>query len=325
MHLASWVALIGVSAVFLALAAAIGISVAAFVQGRELSLWPPRIGQRPLPSDPRRADIQLTSTYISTLPESARPDASGASGVVRAYRKQQVSLPNRNQLFDQEFTVERSAQFYELIAPHYDERNTRDLVITHRETVLRLKKIRNERSSLRVLDLGGGTGIHIAQAFFDEQDVSWDYVDHSVAMLSQFRQNFVNTPLFSKVRIHLDDMVNVLPRLSTESYDVVLLSLVLSSMPSIPDFRELIRLVAPGGALVISDIDPSYTSTHPHYAVQVDGFRYALRTQPINPLDLVKRARAHGFHTDDLVSIVNNKTDYSFLGVFRARTTDSNA
>ena len=125
---------------------------------------------------------------------------------------------------------------YELIAPHYDERNTRDLVITHRETVLRLKNIRNERSSLRVLDLGGGTGIHIAQAFFDEQNVSWDYVDHSVAMLNQFRQNFVNTPLFPKVRIHLDDMVNVLPRLSSESYDVVLLSLVLSSMPSIPDF-----------------------------------------------------------------------------------------
>lgn len=317
MGVASWAVLVGICALAVALVAAIGISVTAFAQGRDLSLWPPRIGQRPPAIDRRTGDTRLNTASIAALEEPAKQRVSGASGVVRAYRKQDVSLPSRDQLFDQEFTVEQSAQFYQLIASHYDERNSGELITTHLETIRRIKMVRANRPNLRVLDLGGGTGLHIAMAFFDDQNVSWDYVDHSSAMLDQFRRNFSNTALFQNVRVYLEDMLAVLPRLSDESYDVVLLSLVLSSMPNIPDFNHLTRLVAPGGALIISDIDPSYTLIHPFYAVQVDGYRYALRTKPVKPVDLMNRARISGFQTDDLVSIVDNNTDYSFLGVFR--------
>jgi ubiquinone/menaquinone biosynthesis C-methylase UbiE len=314
---ASWAVLVGACALAVAMLAAVGIAVTAFTQGRELSLWPPKIGQRPLDTDRRRDGTPLSTVPIAILPEPVRQSASGASGVVRTYRSHDISLPSRDQLFDKEFSVEHSLDFYQLIASHYDERNSGELITTHLETIRRIKMVRGDRSDFRVLDLGAGTGIHIAMAFFDDQDVAWSYVDYSSAMLDQFRQNFSNTALFQRVRTYSEDMLTVLPKLASQSYDVVLLSLVLSSMPVAPEFRHLTRLVAPGGALIISDIDPLYTLTHPFYAIPVDGNRYALRTRPVKPLDLMNQARAHGFQTDDLVSITDNNTDYSFLGVFR--------
>jgi ubiquinone/menaquinone biosynthesis C-methylase UbiE len=317
---ASWAVLAGVFALVVALCAAIGISIAAFAQGRELSLWPPRIGERP-PDYAVRRNGPMTQLSVPTMAEPTKLGMSGASGVVRAYRQPDISLPNRSQLFDREFGVDQCVEFYNLIAPHYDERNSGELITTHLETVRRIKMVRADRADLRVLDLGGGTGMYIAMSFFDEQNVSWDYVDHSSRMLDQFQRNFLNTALFLNTKVYLENITTLLPRLPSESYDVVLLSLVLSSMPDTPDFEYLTRIVAPGGALIISDIDPSYTLTHPHYAVQVNGSRYALRSRPVKPLDLVASARAHGFHADDLVSIVDNKTDYSFLGVFRAASS----
>ena len=52
-------------------------------------------------------------------------------------------------------------------------------------------------------------------------------------------------------------------------------------------------------------------------AVQVNGRIYALRPKPVKPVDLIRLARAHNFKADDLVTIADNLTDYSFLGVFR--------
>ena len=67
---------------------------------------------------------------------------------------------------NREFATNEAKEFYQKIAPYYDLRNSGNLVSTHLSTVARLQAIRDQHSSLRVLDLGGGTGKLIAIHFF---------------------------------------------------------------------------------------------------------------------------------------------------------------
>jgi hypothetical protein len=60
MDVGSWALLVVTCALVVALLAGVAISVAAFAQGRDLSLWPPKIGQRPPDTDPRRDNRPMT-------------------------------------------------------------------------------------------------------------------------------------------------------------------------------------------------------------------------------------------------------------------------
>ena len=139
---APWIASLGV--LFLA-----SVIVAAFLQGREISIWPPKIGPHP--------GARLCPPDWHTSAD--RPTVTGGpmAGV------------------DHEYAVDRARDFYQQIAPYYDLRNSGNLVSTHLSTVARLQAIRARRSSLQVLDLGGGTGKLIAIHFFNDDAVSWTY------------------------------------------------------------------------------------------------------------------------------------------------------
>ena len=81
-------------------------------------------------------------------------------------KPQHQAASGKGQLFDREFTVDQAKEFYEAIAPHYDQRNSGKLIArTHRVAARFIKELQTERSSLRVLDLGGGTGVHVASWF----------------------------------------------------------------------------------------------------------------------------------------------------------------
>jgi SAM-dependent methyltransferase len=320
MDIAGWAVLVGVSTLSLAVVAAIGIATVAFCQGREMCLWPPKIGVRPIDSHHGKGPTSLNSGPAVTTLTPTKPHASGASGVVRSYPARQIRLPAKDRLFDREFTVDQAWEFYQNVAPHYDQRNSGKLINTHRQTARLIRQTKPAGAPLRVLDLGGGTGLHVASSFIDDPGVFWHYVDFSSAMHEQLQNHFMNSVLARNLATHQNDIRASLNALVPTSYDVVLLSLVLSSMPSIPDFDQLAALVAPGGAIVISDIDPSYAALHPHYAVEVDGSRYALRLNPVNPLALISSAHNAGFHSSDPVSIADTNNDqlYSFIAVFKA-------
>jgi len=274
--------------VSLAAVTVIGVIVAAFVQGRSISIWPPGIGSHP-------------AACARAAPGVAGEPPGGAAGEPPA---------------DREFPVHRAQGFYQEVAPNYDLRNSGNLVQTHLATVAQLQQLRAQRSSLRVLDLGGGTGKLIAIAFFNDPSITWTYVDFCPAMAAQFRRNLAGYPLGRSAEVHVEDFTRVLPGLAPHAYDVVLLSLVLSSMPAMPDFGLLARTLAPGGALIVTDINPGYTFAKPLYKVPVGGETVALRTTPVDPFDVIRRAEAAGLCPTEQRALGEGSTYYSFVTVF---------
>jgi SAM-dependent methyltransferase len=269
------------------LASAAGVLMAAllviaFRQGRPISFWPPRIGRLAAgPAGAADAEWQPAATDLS-----------------------------------REYGVDRSRDFYQEIASSYDLRNSGNLVSTHLATVAHLQAMRTQRPTLRVLDLGGGTGKLVAIHFFNDEAMTWTYVDHCPAMAAEFRRNLCGYPLGRNAEVVVDDLNRAVGQLAPGSYDVIMLSLVLSSMSQPPDFARLRRLLAPDGSLIITDINPGYTRDNPLYKVWVDGAVVALRTTPVDPFEVIRRAKVSGLRATELKSIGEDSTYYSFLTVF---------
>ena len=114
--------------------------------------------------------------------------------------------------------------------------------------------------------------------------------------------------------------------LKEEAYDVILLSLVLSSMPRMPDFATIAGLLAPRGSLIISDISPDYTQAHPYYEVrggrQQHG-RDAHETCAALLGDALQRLNSAGLKLTELTSIRKGCPLYSFNATFTSAARPS--
>jgi len=278
-----------------------GVFTAAFAQGREVTFWPPRIGPRPQRTPSPNAAAQPTDVD----PELALP-------VPRQPARTLTSL------YDQEFDAHHARDFYHEVASVYDTRNSGNLVSTHLATISRIQAMRATRSTLQVLDLGGGTGNPIATHFFNDRNVEWTYVDFCPAVETIFRRNLAGYLLERKVTIQRGDLTQVCRQLRQHRYDVVLLSLVLTSMPTLPDFADIARLVTPGGSLIITDISPAYTKIKPYYEVAVSGRLLALQMVPVDPLQVVRRVTAAGLTTTEITPLGDDDPYYSWVATFTA-------
>jgi SAM-dependent methyltransferase len=267
-----------------------------FVQNREVTIWPPKIGVRAERFEgpgPRRASWRLRG----------RRDATGADD---------------GSGYDEVFEVDKAAEFCERIAPVYDSRNSRDLVATHLATIALVQGRLATRPALKVLDLGGGTGNPIATHFFGDQSVEWTYVDVCPALAKIFRRSLDKQPLGRNLIIETDDLNQAIRRLPAQRYDVVLLSLVLTSMPALPNFADIGRLLAPGGTLVVTDIGPGYTRLKPYYGVHVHRRSIALHTVAVDPVEVRRRATAAGLVACELTPLGDDDPYYSFVCTFTA-------
>ena len=215
------------------------------------------------------------------------------------------------------YDVKDAKQFYTEIAPNYDSNNSANLLATHMEVIERIKQLRAPKRRLQVLDLGSGTGERVATYFLNDPRVRWTAIDFCQAMVGQFHQRLAGRPLDQRPSIYNEDLNNVHHLLPRGAYDVVLLNLVLSSMSDLPDFRQISQLVAPGGRLIISDINPSYARAHPHYrAATPDSDWVALRIHPVEPLEVATRAKEAGLLLSEMGRIGSADTSYSFIAVF---------
>jgi ubiquinone/menaquinone biosynthesis C-methylase UbiE len=280
--------------------------VVAFCQGRPIRIGRFSIGSRPGASGPQLGSpAPVTPAADSALPPDPR-------------------FGKVSKLFE----VSHARKFYNAIASNYDERNSTNLLAAQLETIIRLERAREVKPALRVLDLGGGTGQNIATHFFSDSNICWTYVDFCPAMVEQLDHHLAGQPIFRNLSRIVEDINEVHRCLPQRSYDVVLLSLVLSSMPRLPDFAKIAGLLAPNGMLIVSDINPAYTERHPYYmATAQDGNVVAMRMKPVDPVEVCKRATAAGLHQPELTwqpefvqHMSEDSVSYSFVATFVSPT-----
>lgn len=213
------------------------------------------------------------------------------------------------------FQISDAVEFFNKVAHRYDERNSIELLETHRSVINEIEKRINMKTPINILDLGGGTGKLIAAQFYNKGHINWTYVDQSTNMAQQFKDNLDNTQL--NTIIHIDDIYKICDKLQGNKYDIIIICCVLTSLPVLPDFNAVKNLIHDDGFLIVADIDPAYTALHPYYAFKANGDSFALKTNPINPLDLNELLTSSG-----LVNVLSKSvkkpdhSHYSYMMVY---------
>jgi ubiquinone/menaquinone biosynthesis C-methylase UbiE len=212
------------------------------------------------------------------------------------------------------YQVTESISFYHAIANFYDHRNSAELLQTHRAVIAEIDKCLNKSPQLRVLDLGGGTGKLVAHQFFNNAQMTWTYADPCVPMVEQFKLNLGGELLHTEA--HLLTIDEACQAFSSASFDVIVVSFVLSSIPQLPDFRKLARLLRANGVLVIAEADPAYSTEEPLYGFATEDGSTALKIRPIHNLELKKECEEAGL-TQNFVSLVRKRgIIYSYVASF---------
>lgn len=231
--------------------------------------------------------------------------------IIRNMLKKQTSLDKSRY---KEYDASHSQAFYNATAAFYDQRNSPELLETHREVIKFISNHLGEKTAFKVLDLGGGTGKLIALHFFDSEEITWSYLDYSPAMVEQFSQNLRNTKLHLDIKVK--DILSISGLYPTKTFDVILLSLVLTSMPRMPNFEEILTFLKDDGIFIIADIDPDYTTLYPFYIVLVGKRPLAFIPNRINVSELNKTMISFGLKQLAIKTIKDGDTNYSFVYVF---------
>lgn len=194
-------------------------------------------------------------------------------------------------------------QFYGKIVDKYDERNTQFLKESHLVTVKNLKEGIRDKDNVSILDLGGGTGINVAAHFFNRTNVTWNYVDITPEMKVAFEKNALSSSFsYNAFTSDLNEFIST----SSDKYDAIVISFVLTSLPYKIDIKKLVDLLSDNGSLVIADIEPQYTEKHPEYSVIVNNELHSLSVSPVNALDLIESAVNEGLKFEYCQSIKKN-------------------
>lgn len=216
--------------------------------------------------------------------------------------------------FDKGYGVKESKNFYDSIATQYDQRNSPSLLKTHSQVITSIKDTIIGRRNVKVLDLGGGTGKLVAHHFFDNADILWVYVDESALMAEQFRKNLEGTKLNKCVEV--EEITQYLGRKPDRQYDVILFSLVLTSMERTPDWMQVTSRLASNGRLIIAEIDAAYTAIYPYYIVKSGALRHALRPKAVPLTQLIHEVRGAGLKLGNSHPISEGQLHYAFVAEF---------
>jgi ubiquinone/menaquinone biosynthesis C-methylase UbiE len=200
--------------------------------------------------------------------------------------------------YDKIYKTEQCIEFYDRIAERYDERNTKVVLRTHRKVIAAIKAKRRNVEKLRVLDIGSGTGRQIAHQYYASENIQWHCIEPSDNMARQFRENMQGTQ--AEITSQAQSIFDF--KASTESkYDVVIVSLVLSSLPRDPDFGEISKCLAKGGVLIITD----FYESGQYYNFDIDNQKIALFTRRIDFMDTLKSLLLTGLRLLSLDTIDN--------------------
>jgi ubiquinone/menaquinone biosynthesis C-methylase UbiE len=220
-----------------------------------------------------------------------------------------------DQKFNRVFETKESVVFYGEIADKYDERNTDELLQTHRDVVTEIKRYVGTRTKSDIFDIGGGTGRTIAEHFYDSTIVRWIYVDACSKMVDRFRYNMSGVQL--RTEAHVMTLNEAYNYFSSVKFDLIVMSFLISSLSERPDFIRISQLMSPGGLLIVADADPAYTRIRPYYSFTINDESVALRTNPIHNLELRSLCEKSGLMECSVRPVMKRGVIYSYVAVFQ--------
>lgn len=212
------------------------------------------------------------------------------------------------------YHVGTALEFYNRIAESYDKRNSPPLLRVYEQVIQAVERARQSGSGIAVLDLGGGTGKGVAHHFFQHAGMQWEYVDASERMALQFSGNLKGTAL--KTSCNICDLHAFLADRQPEKYDVVLLSLVLTSLERNPDWSAVAARLKPSGRLVVADIDAIYTAQNPYYTIEVGGLTHSLTPRAVTLTQIYVEAKRAGLKLEDMRPVLAGSVPYAYVVEF---------
>lgn len=234
--------------------------------------------------------------------------------LVRKAHWKHVGSSTRPPPYDKGYDVQDAKTFYNAIASQYDQRNSPALLRTHEQVIGAIKNAIQGRSNVKVLDLGGGTGKLIAHHFFDSVDIHWVYVDESAMMAEQFNRNLERTKL--KKTVQVEEITQYLAHTPDHEYEVIIVSLVLTSMKASPDWGKIAARLSKSGRLIVAEIDAAYTAINPYYIVKSNNLLHALRPRAVPLTVLLHETKAAGLTLTHSHPISEGNVHYAFVAEF---------
>ncbi len=213
------------------------------------------------------------------------------------------------------FGLDRARDFYDLIAEHYDDRNSTWLYAAHQAVIDALLTCIGTEPAV-VVDVGCGTGRQIASHFAHSRNLTWKAIDTSQYMLAQFRANMGRAAFAYTTAETRIDNINVS---QLENASVVLLSLVLTSLPDHTVLERIASTASETGThVIVADIHPSTTLRKPFYDFALpDGRRVALKPCPVYPDKILETMMKSGLQVRSHTSVKDNSGhDYAFVSHF---------
>lgn len=209
------------------------------------------------------------------------------------------------------------AEFYDSIAPFYNKRNTGKYLATYVEIYQAILTHLDSIEEAKICDLGGGTGFLLHR--LQQHAVHWLNVDISRGALRVFQDDFAfyNTKSIRNLDVGRDTFAK-----PGETFDVIVMSYLWSSMDGSPDLRQIHSAMHESSILVVADNHASYVDQNRYYGfTDIGGKNVAISPRPMVPSEIRALLNAHGFTEAAYKEVSLDGKPYSQLHVFRKNTS----
>lgn len=222
--------------------------------------------------------------------------------------------PTKQMESDRIVPLSHVVEFYDAVAPFYNRRNTGKYLATYVEMDIAIRSLLPSLEGISICDIGGGTGTLLR--WFLRNDVKWTNIDISQQSLNLFETEFAPYKnKLSRVRdVRTDRFIE-----NGETFDVIVMSYLLSSLEQLPDFNQVRHALREHSLLVVADNHFDYVQRNPRYGFDgINGQTIAILPRPMFPDDLRSQIQAAGFvEVSYKLVLFDGAEPYSQVHVFR--------
>lgn len=213
------------------------------------------------------------------------------------------------------FETNKSIEFYDTVAKSYDFQQSRDYIHTLNQICMFLTEKIGIKDGMKVLDLGGGTGL-VYVPFMAPPILDWYSFDASSGMIARCMDKYSNyqTPPL----VQIGSVFKNLRVYGTIQFDLIIISFLFSSLDYLPDFALIVKNLKPGGFLIVADTHPELTKGKEQiFTIMHEDKKYGLRLKPWSPIEIQQRFSENGMRTVEIGGVERNDRPYSYVFLFQ--------